>query len=359
MKSDSKSKKNKPIKVENLPAKMELKITPDYTKYVNVNRWYSYDGIHHFIVIGGRGIGKTTGLMIHSIMDYMNLGGEFMYLRRYITELRKSKSLPNRIVTGTKTEGLGAGLVQWTNNKKRIGYGAALSAHLSFKSGTDFDNVNTLIFDEAILPKGSNYRYLPNEIYSFLELLSTVFRTRKNYKVFIVGNNADMFNPYFAYFGVPKFTGNYINRERDLYCELCKNSPALLEDEMQTPLYKLTHGTSYAEYHYNNEVLIDTEGKIGVKTPQDRLVCRFVYNGYTLNLYRRRWNEWFMEMKDKVIKDDKTYLIMENNKPNYLYIDQLRRDDISKVLNICYYNKYLYFESPECSVIFDLVMEVL
>ena len=344
--------------MEEKQSKISLKITPDFTKFVNVNRWFSYSNIAHFyIIIGGRGIGKTTGLNIHNVLDNINNDSEFVYCRRYITEIKKARSMFTPLVNDVVCGGLGHGLMQWTVNKKRIGYGVALTAQQTLKSGVDFSRVNTLVFDEAILPTGGSYRYLPNEIEMLFELISTIFRTRTDYNVFILGNNADLFNPYFAYFNIPRFENIYVDKERGIYCELCQNSPGLIQAEKETPLYKLTQGTQYGEYHYNNKVLMSVEANIGVKSPNASLVCRFVYNDVTINFYRQKWNSWFAEMRGKVIKDDKSYILMENGKPNYLYIKQLRNDDVSKLLRVCNYNNYMVYDSDKCAAIFDLIME--
>ena len=101
----------------------------------------------------------------------------------------------------------------------------------------------------------SPYKYLPDEIHAFFELVSTITRTRKNYKIIIIGNNADIFNIYFDYFKVPSFDGIYVDKTRGLYCELSKINPDLLKVEQETPLYKLVNGTPYGEYHYNNKPL--------------------------------------------------------------------------------------------------------
>lgn len=335
-----------------------LKIKPDFTKYVNVNRWFSYP-CNFYIIIGGRGIGKTTGMNIHNVGSYIKSGSEFVYCRRYITELKKAKSLLNPLVNDVKTQGMGNGLVAWNVKGVRLGYGVALTGQQTLKSGVDFTKCDVLVFDEAILPTKGSYKYLPNEVEMLFELISTVFRDRKNYKVFILGNNADIFNPYFAYFNIPRFERQYIDRERGIYCELCQNSPALLEAESQTPLYKLTKGTTYGDYHYDNKVLIKSNAKIGVKSPKAKLACRFVYNDFTINFYRQNWNDWFVELRDKKIVDDKSYVLFEDNKPNYLYIDRLRKDDVGKLLSICFYENYITYESDKASTLMEMVMEVL
>lgn len=337
--------------------KITLKIKEDYIKYVNVNRWFSNDWAHFFQIIGGRGIGKTTGLNIHNIKDFIKNGNEFVYCRRYITELKKAKSMFNPLVNDVKCTGLGHGLMQWEINKVRIGYGVALTAQQTLKSGVDFSKVHTLVFDEAILPNGGSYRYLSNEIEMLFELISTIFRDRTDYNVFILGNNADMFNPYFAYFNIPRFENTYVDKDRGLYCELCQNSATLREAERETPLYKLTQGTSYADYHYDNKVLTSVEAKIGVKSPQAKLICRIVYNDITLNIYRQSYKELFVELREKPIEDNYSYIIMEGGKPNYLYIKQFRQDDISRIVDVCYYNDDIIYNSQNAAAIFDMFME--
>lgn len=339
--------------------KITLKIKEDYSKYVNVNRWFSFDYCNIFEIIGGRGIGKTTGLNIHCVKDFIKNGNEFVYARRYKTELKKAKTMLNPIVNGVKCVGLGDGLIQWEINKARVGYGVSLTTQQTLKSGVDFSKVNTLIFDEFVLPPGGSYRYLPNEVEMIFELISTIFRDRTDYKVFILGNNADMFNPLNSYLNIPRFDSIYIDKDRGIYCELCKNSPALIEAEKKTPLYKLTQGTQYADYHYNNAVLANVKGEVGVKSPCAKLVCRFVYNDFTINYYRQAYDSWFAEARNKVIKDDKSYIIMEDNKPNYLYINQLRKDDISRLINVCYYNGYIVYDDVKTIQLFDLIMEAI
>ena len=79
---------------------MRLKIQPDYTRFVNINRYFSMDNMNVFILTGGRGIGKTTGLNIHDLQEYMNKGNEFVYIRRYKTEIIKAKTMLDPLCDG-------------------------------------------------------------------------------------------------------------------------------------------------------------------------------------------------------------------------------------------------------------------
>lgn len=337
--------------------KITLKIKPNFKKYVNVNRWFSYQGVNTFLIIGGRGIGKTTGLNIWDVGDFIKAGNEFLYVRRFINELKKTKSMLDPIVNGVQVRGLSHGLFQWEVNKTRIGYGAALTAQQTFKSGVDFSKVHTMIFDEAILPRGGSYRYLDNEIEMLFELISTVFRDRTDYRIFILGNNADIFNPYFEYFNIPSFERSYIDVDRGLYCELAKNSVELLEAEKQTPLYRLTKGTQYFEYHYNNKVLTTVEARVCPKPMNVVLLCRIVVNDITLNLYRYKISEMYVEMRDKPIVDTYSFIIFEKEKPNYHYIKELKASDVFRYIHASYYMGKAMFESDKAASVFNVFIE--
>ena len=342
------------VEMEN---QITLKIKPNYKKYINVNRWFSYEGVGFYLIIGGRGIGKTTGLNIWNIGDFKKNGNEFIYVRRFINELKKTKTMLDPIVNKVQVRGLSHGLFQWEVEKTRLGYGAALTAQQTFKSGVDFSKANTMIYDEAILPRGGSYRYLDNEIEMFFELVSTVFRDRTGYRVFILGNNADIFNPYFDYFNIPPFERSYIDVDRGLYCELAKNSAELLEAESQTPLYKLTKGTRYFEYHYNNETLVVDEARIAPKPLNVVLVCRIIINDFTLNIYRYKIAEMFVELREYVIMDTYSFKIIEHEKPNYHYIKEMKGSDLFRFIHSTYYLGNAIFESSKASSIFTMFIE--
>lgn len=337
---------------------IKLLIKPDFEKYYNINRLFSYQDIHVYIVIGGRGIGKTTSANIHNILDYMKNGNQFVYCRRYITELKKTKTMFDPIVSNKVTiKGYGHGAFEWDINGSRIGYGVALTAQQTLKSGMDFSKVTTLVFDEAILPTKGASRYLPDEIEIFFELISTIFRDRKNYKIFVFGNNADIFNPYFSYFNIPSFERNYIDKSRGLYCEKSINSPILLEAEKETPLYKLTQGTQYFEYHYNNEVLMGEVKNIGEKSKQAKLVFRLILNDYTLNIYRQELGTIFVELRDKIIKDELAYVILEDGNPNYHYMQVMKENGLLKFLTTCFYTDGVTYENEMAFTLFVKFLE--
>ena len=244
--------------------------------YFNFNRIFSYQHCSTFILIGGRGIGKTTGFAYKAAKDFLKSGEQFVYIRRYKTEAGNSKDLFSKVMKDVAIRGIKAGAYTYNYKKEVMGWCIPLTTAPTFKSGVDFSKVTKICFDEAILPRKGTYRYLPEEITAFFEIVSTITRTRTNYKIFIIGNNADLFNIYFDYFNVPKFDNIYVNKERKLYCELSKINPELLDLEKETPLYALTKDTAYGDYHYNNKVLVSNTYRLDVKQAIDKLLIRIV-----------------------------------------------------------------------------------
>lgn len=331
-----------------------LKIKPDFKKYYNINRLFSYDASFYFI-IGGRGIGKTTGFNIHNILDYKRQGNEFVYARRYQPELRKCKTMLNPIVNNKVTiEGYGDGAYEYRINGARVGYGVALSSQQSLKSGMDFTKANVLVYDEAILPLGGSFHYLENEVEMLLELVSTVFRDRTGYRVFILGNNANIFNIYFDYFKIPTFESSYYDRDRGIYAEMARNSAELLEAEKKTPLYKLTKNTAYGDYHYNNKVLVTTSGTIATKPDYAKVVARILVKNYTLNVYAiGKGLTMFIEFRDKPINDSLTFkLYDENGNLNHLYVKAFKQAGLGRLILERYYLNDILFDCEKAIEIF-------
>lgn len=339
--------------------KVKLKIIEDYVHYYNVNRLYSYgDIISFFILIGGRGIGKSTGLAIKCVKNFRNNNEECVVIRRYVDETKIIADYFSKVVCGISVKGIAKGAFEYKLQGKRLGFGLALSKQQSFKSGINFENVTTIIFEEAFLMKGSKVPYMQNEAEQFLELISTIVRTRKNYKVFIVGNNADIFNPYCEYFNVPTFKDYYINRERGLYVELAPTKEELLKVEQDTPLHKLTKGTSYGDYHYGNVVLTTTKGKIIPKHYKAILMFRLVVNNQTLNIYRHELM-LYVEWRDKAITDNMAYIIMENGNYNYYYTKMFMNSDLAEFTRLCYYDNNIGYSDNKAIEIFARIMEVI
>lgn len=327
--------------------------------HFDVNKLLSYQDIFLYIIKGGRGIGKTTNLLIHFFKQAIKYGGEFIFLKRYETEAQKARNIFNNIVEGVTTRGLGKGGFEYLYDGKRIGYCLALTKQQSYKSGLDTSKVKFLLFDEVFLLTGGAYHYLKNEVLQLLELISTVFRERTDYKIFLVGNNMDYIDPYSTYFDLPLIKDRYIDTTRGLYVEYAKTKKELQEIEKRTPLYKLTLGTTYHEYHYNNNSLTASKNiRLGVKEPKSYYYVRFVYENHTLTLYLQGKNckTIYVDYDKKKITDKTTFILQENNKPNYAHLTQLKTTNIGKVLTSYFYNNEMIYVNEIAHSLMEMII---
>lgn len=114
----------------------------------------SYNSMLNFI-IGERGVGKTYGVTKFVINDFLKRGHEFVYLRRYKTELRKS--VPHffdalKSNDEFKDHKLSVKNDNFFIDDKIAGYSMPLSTANILKSSS-FPKVQTIIFDEFIIDK--------------------------------------------------------------------------------------------------------------------------------------------------------------------------------------------------------------
>lgn len=338
------------------PAEMRLKLTLDCETYWDIIKILS-KGCFLNVCMGGRGIGKTTQANILGCMDFRDKGEEFIYLRRYKTECSAQEKLLDNIADNINFKGdkKGGGSYIWGGNT--LGYIIPLSIAQQYKS-MNFSNVSLIIYDEAIIPTGSNIHYLKDEVVALLEFASTVFRHRKNGKILVLGNNLNFFNPYCEYFNVKVFNGLYVDKERGLLVEYAKHSAELLKIEEETPLFKLTKGTAYHDYHYNNDVMVANKVECVEKKPNDKLRARFVFNTYTLNVYVRADSKLLLESVRKVIEEDITYHILDNNEPNYYNIEILRKTWFN-LLKYRYYHFEINYVNQDAYTLMEYIVDMM
>lgn len=313
--------------------------------------------------MGGRGIGKTTTFLINAISAYLKTGEQFILCRRYKNELKefRRKDPIKDIIDGVTYRADGGGGYEGMFNGKVMFHLIALSLADIYKS-TTFPLVTKVIYDEAILQRGHVRHYLPNEVEALLEFCSTVFRLRSNGKIIVLGNNIDLFNPYFSYFNVPTFKGIYTDAKRGIYCELANNSPKLIALEEKTPLHSLVEGTAYGDYHYNNALLSDISYPIMPKPSYAELFIRLRMNNDTLNIYtcdkKGQQDILYCERREKVISDDMTFTIYENNKPNY-YDCKLLRERYYNFISRYFYHSSIFYSDNKSADLLSAIMDII
>ena len=225
--------------------------------------WYSFDRINsynaffHFILTN-RGYGKSYGAKKRCIDRFLKYGEQFVYVRRYKTELKKiGKYFDDIKEAYPDHEFKVVGKTFYIDNHE-CGYAVPLSTSLTEKS-TAYPKVCTIVFDEFIIDKG-HIRYLDNEVEVMLELVLTITRKRDNARVYFLANNVSEVNPYFTYFNIKMNEGEKFKTFNDGTIVVEKNTDDIFMEEMKaTKFGRLVKGTKYADYAIENKSLRDSD----------------------------------------------------------------------------------------------------
>lgn len=257
--------------------------------FYDYNKLLSYNAMFNFI-IGERGVGKTFGAKKYAINRFLKKGEQFVYLRRYKTELKES--------AGDTAKFFGALDEFFPDNKFKIngqkimsgkqvmGYALPLSVANILKS-TSFNKVTTIIFDEFIIDKGC-YHYLQNEVEQMLDLVETIARLR-DIKVFFLGNAISITNPYFTYFNLSlPYKSEFKTYKDGLIVVNYIRNMQYREVKHKSKFGRLIEGTEYSKYAIDNEFLRDSKTFIKKKPPTAQHYFIFKYNGQTYGV----WNDW-------------------------------------------------------------------
>ena len=253
--------------------------------FYNYNNLFSRNALFNFI-IGERGVGKTYGILKKAVKDYIKYGYEFVYIRRYKTELKMFNQILDPHIVNNEFKN---NEIKIKGNKVLIngnvaGYAFPLSTAVTLKSSS-FPKVKTIIFDEFIIDKG-NVIYINDEVTKFLEMYETISRMR-DVKVYFLGNAITLYNPYFEYFNITIPYNSEFKSYRDglILVNYIKNDEYRQAKKL-TKFGKLLKNTNYGKYAIDNELLRDNDKTFIVnKLPTNvKIVCNI--EGHTLGVWK-------------------------------------------------------------------------
>lgn len=231
-------------------------------------------------VAGNRGGGKTIEAMRLVTNCYLKQGKTSIWLRRMDVELDQTffgKFFDDPAFTSqfpeydfktkkAKYGGEGALKQKGTDTYDPYLQFMCLSTALKHKS-IPFPNVKYIIFDEFIIDKKSNMRYLKNEVFVFLELLQSVMRLRDDVRVIFLGNSISQINPYFAWLNIRRINDDkefYIGKNYALqYFKNTEYTKRLHESRFG----QLVDGTQYGSYAVDNKFFRDDNSFVEKKPP--------------------------------------------------------------------------------------------
>lgn len=247
--------------------------------YYDLNNTLTYNALFN-IIIGNRGSGKTYGAKKRAIKQFLDKGEQFIYLRRYETELDEVKeSLFNDISLNNEFYGH---KITYKNgmyfcDDHLIGYCMALTKSHYYKSAS-FPLVTLIIFDECIIDDSGTSHYLKNEVRKFLDFYETIARMRENVIVFFLANALSIVNPYTLFWDLTLPYNSNIRRKGEVLLQLVQNQE-FIDKKKQTRFGKLIAGTEYADYSIENKFLLDNDDFLQKKTEKANYYFTFKFNG--------------------------------------------------------------------------------
>lgn len=180
----------------------------------------NYPDCYYYMAIGERTGGKTYSALDYCFEQWKFEGKTFGYVRRFDTSLKRSfgqgvfKPFEVNGYISFITEGQYDSTVykgrEWyfaktdpsTGEKIDIAptpfcYALSLTNGENGKS-VSYPTTDNLVFDEFI----SRERFYDNELPLLAQIMSTVFRSRKDVKIFMCGNSTNPYCPYFKEMGL-------------------------------------------------------------------------------------------------------------------------------------------------------------
>lgn len=275
-------------------------------------------------VIGGKGIGKTFGLRLQCVRDYLKKRVRFVELCRtkeemksvqagYFDKLQQEGFFTNCEFKCEKNQGFISTGQDW----ECICYFVALTDFQKSKKRT-FANVRRVIFDEAVIDSRDRYhRYLSNEFYILTNILDTIFREQPNddpvYRVYLLGNACDMSCPYFEKLGIrelPEFGYHFYNGKHTLLHYVPPMDAKLRKEK--TLVGRLLANDSEADMVFENKFDTGSKSDICAKPATARFA-------FALRYKRRQWGIWLdyssgiMYVNAQVPKDAHVYSLTKKD----------------------------------------------
>lgn len=338
--------------------------------FYDIKETLSYNTLFNFVV-GNRGSGKSYGAKKWCVEDYLKDGSQFMWVRRFDSELDDFKTaffsdireeFPNATFQyksyGFFMDKQGACRVEDTDMEwEQIGYAMALTISAKKKSSS-YPKVNKIIFDEFIIDKGNSY-YLRKEVEIFLDLFETVMRMRENIKgAFFLANAITFTNPYFLYFNVNKPNNKKgIFRKGEILIQLVNNEE-FINKKKNTRFGQLINGTLYGDYSIENKFLRDNDDFILSEIPND---LRYFF---TIKSDVDFYGVWISNTKGLMLvskKYDPMYRLiyvtmLENHKPNTMLLSSASKSILFSTFIKCFKSGNCYFDSVKTK---NVIMETI
>jgi len=326
--------------------------------WYDLNKTLTYNALFNLIV-GNRSSGKSYGLKLRMIKNFKEHGHQFVYLRRFADELDKTKesyfddiildkAFPNDTITFASD--------CYFLNDMLMGYAMALTHAKDYKSSS-YPLVWIIDFEEFIIEENGYARYLKNEVEVFLGFYMTIDRYR-GCKVFFLGNNFTLFNPYTMYWNLSVPYNSNVTRAKGglILLEMVNNAEFIAERKI-TPFGQIVEGTPFADYAIDNKSRVDTDTFVMKKTEKCSYYFTFKYNGDLYGVWIDYSIGKFFVSKDVDPFFKLIYCItLDDHTPNTLLLKATSKSVHFKTFIDNYKSANVYFENMKVkSVVYNVI----
>lgn len=323
-------------------------------EFYDWHRTFSYSKVRWVIVISARGYGKTYGLRMQCVKDYIKRKRRFVEFVRHKSEVQavgrgyfeKFKELGEFEGYEFKYESnqfyiQRPGKDEW----ELIGYLVALTDEQILKKLT-FARVKRFIFDEGLIEHKDRYkRYLPREFERLVGARSSITRETPDNPsdsvVYILGNAVDVTCPHFEALGITKIPkyGRHTYRGGDVLLDYVE--PIYYDEYMEkTAIGRAMKGKSEGDTIFKNEFAGEHQELVEPKPKGSKFWRGYVYCGHTFALWLSGDN--YCHVTDKAPKTAKLKAFtLDDDSINF---DLIRRSgqDAKQLRQLFYYKLYRY-----------------
>lgn len=324
------------------------------TSYYDFGPVLSHNAVYNFI-LGARGLGKTYGAKRKAINDYRRKGDQFIYLRRYNTEL---KSVKNTFMADIQHEfpdmafklhgeELMTRPAGSDKDWQTMCYFVALSKSQQKKS-VSYAGVKTIIFDEFIIERGVIH-YMPNEARVFNDFYSTVDRYKDKTRVMFLANSVSIMNPYFIEWDIqPKRNDEWLVTYNGFMVAHFPQADAFVGEVYATRFGQFIQNSEYADYAVGSEFSDNNATLIKDKTSDARYTATIETKTGTFSLWidQRAQGAPIFYVSSKRPKHEFLWtLLPERMSENRVLIDH--QDKTLQYLRAGYSRAKVFFDRPQ------------
>lgn len=315
------------------------------------------------IVAGAKSIGKTFGLRLKCINEYIKKGFRFVEISRtkaerdeimngYYDKLQHDGFFKDYVFKTEKDCGYIARKPpegekpEW----ELITYFVALTAFQVEKRRT-FTGMKRFIFDEAAIDKKDKYhRYLPNEFFILANLLDSIGREQPDatpfFRVYLLMNAVDLTCPYLRHLGItkpPEYGYSFYNDKHTLlhYVEPWDAE----QRKANTLVGRMLAGSDESKIMFDNAFHVQGDKEICKKTSNAKYTFGLVFQAAKYGIWLdHKSGIWYIN--EHIPKGSKAVFALTKHDNTIDYQAVKRTDEYMQLIVNAYYAGAVRYSNP-------------